>query len=1002
MLKKDSALVYVFFLLFFISGISGLIYESIWSQYLKQFLGHAAYAQTLVLVIYMGGMALGSWIAAEGSKKARNLLFIYAIVQIILGTSALFFHDLFTAYLDFSFNRIIPALEGRLVVNTYKWITASLIILPQSVLLGATFPLMAGGVLRRFPGLSGYKISFIYFVNTLGASLGVLLSGFYFVKIAGLNGAITAGGVIDIFVGISVLLFCIKDKKPVKTGLQKKTFSTSTKPLITSQEKQNYLYPLLWVSAISAAASFIYEIGWIRMLSLVLGSSTHSFELMLSAFILGLALGSFFIRKRLDKIKNVPRFLSIVQVIMGATALLTLFTYSNMFEFMTFIMNGLRESEQGYVFFNIFSHFISMIIMLPSTICAGMVIPLIIHLLYSRGFGEETIGRVYAVNTFGGIVGVVVAVWLLMPLVGLKFLICIGGFIDIGLGLYILHRFRETRYSFLKIALRPFCVLIVLIALAFSKIDPVKISSGVFRYGSINQFKTVIDHKDGTTASATLFKSGGNYVLSTNGKPDASVGTNEKYSSDEFTMSLLSILPLSIRKQTENAAVIGMGAGMTSHYLLYDPHIEHVDVVEIEPTIVELARKIGHRVSNTFSDKRCNIHYEDAKTFFSTRNESYDLIISEPSNPWVSGISSLFSKEFFKVAGKNLTDDGILVQWFHKYEADMSILVSILKALEQSFPTYEMYQLGSDLLIVASKNEKTDISIKRDVFRYNEIAENLKKMGFESIDDLKNARFADQTLFSPLLKTYNYPSNSDYHPFVDLYAVKHRYLNTSVEEVDELRRFIIPLRKIILEDTSYTSLLTHRKLPEIENLEEIQDAKYIAEELIQSLDSKDTVKNASSASVFVLDYAFTHPHRVTFPQLQSTIVQILEKTLPYLSAEEMKEIWNVIEQKTSGFTFSAKQQQWMNYFRSLCHYDMPSMRYLSYELLPKDTLVDHYSNQMLLSSLFASSYSLKDTSGLDRFWNEYELKHAPPFILKAAKAMTEHGIDYSSHKGSVK
>lgn len=997
-MKRDSALVYVFFLLFFISGISGLIYESIWSQYLKQFLGHAAYAQTLVLVIYMGGMAVGSWISAEWSKKFRNLLLVYAVVEIALGTLGVVFHGVFISYLEFSFDRIIPSLNSSLLTNVYKWITASLVILPQSILLGATFPLMAGGVLRRFPGLSGYKVSVVYFVNTMGASLGVLLSGFYFVKIAGLRGAITAGGLIDIFVGISILALYLIDKDLVRIQASSQSPRNVTKKTVTLRDKREYYYPLLWASAITAGASFIYEIGWIRMLSLVLGSSTHSFELMLSAFILGLALGSFFVRNRLDRIQNVPRFLGIVQVIMGASALLTLFSYSNMFEFMVFILDGLKESEQGYIFFNIFSHLICMIIMLPSTICAGMVIPLIIHLLYKKGFGEEAIGKVYAVNTFGGIAGVIVAVWILMPLVGLKYLISIGGIIDIGLGLYILSRFRETRYSLLKTALRPACILIVLITLAFSKVDPVKISSGVFRYGQISNRKHVIAHKDGRTASVTLFKSGENMVLSTNGKPDASVGMSEEFSSDEYTMSLLSILPMSVREKTENAAVIGMGAGMTSHHLLSDPGLERVDVVEIEPAVVELARKFGPKVSNTFTDKRCRIHYEDAKTFFSSQNHTYDLIISEPSNPWVSGVSSLFSREFFRVARKNLDEDGILVQWFHIYEADISILASILKALGESFPKYEMYLVGSDLIIIASRNENTDISIKRDVFRIEEVADNLKKIGFESKDDFKHIRFADNTFLKPFLDTYHYPPNSDYHSFVDLYAVKSRYLSNVVEEIDAINEFMIPLRKIFLQDTGYVSLATHRQIPEIRNLEVIREAKYLAEEMIGSMGIEDTVRDVASASVFVLDHAFSHPHRVTFLQLQSAIVQLLQKTLPYLSADEMRELWDVTEKKISTFSLTEEQQHWINYFRSLCYYDMPAVRDLTLILLPKDTLTDHYGNEMLLASLYASSYSLKDTSGTGRFWDIYELKDNPPAVLKAAKAIAEQAV---SHSGTL-
>ena len=229
-LTAISPISYLYFALFFISGVSGLIYESIWSQYLKQFLGHAAYAQTLVLVIYMGGMALGAWLTSIWAVKIRNLLLGYAVVEIALGLLAFIFHDVFVAYLNVSFASVIPALNSPAPISLYKWGTAALIILPQSMMLGATFPLMAGGILRRFPGLSGYKTSFIYFVNTFGASIGVLVSGFYLVAKWGLKGAIIAGGMIDLFVGVAILCLWIYDTKVLKSGQRDTAGPANIKP----------------------------------------------------------------------------------------------------------------------------------------------------------------------------------------------------------------------------------------------------------------------------------------------------------------------------------------------------------------------------------------------------------------------------------------------------------------------------------------------------------------------------------------------------------------------------------------------------------------------------------------------------------------------------------------------------------------------------------------------------------------------------------------------------
>ncbi|MDG5814446.1 fused MFS/spermidine synthase [Chitinispirillales bacterium ANBcel5] len=987
-------LIYLYFALFFVSGISGLIYESIWSQYLKLFLGHAAYSQTLVLVIYMGGMALGSWIASMKMVRIKNLLAAFALIEVSLGIMALLFHNVFITYLSVSFDHIIPSLNSSFLISVYKWITASLIILPQSILLGATFPFMAAGIVRRFPGLSGYKISVIYFVNTLGASLGVLWSGFFLVERYGLRGAIVTGGILDIFVGLMVFYLCRKSVKSTEMVEKPEKGINEDVPfeIPSLNAKKGYYIPLLLISSLTATASFIYEIGWIRMLSLVLGSSTHAFELMLSAFILGIALGSFFVRNRIDRIKNVPRFLGIVQIIMGSSALMTIFVYGNMFEFMQFTMNALERNEQGYLLYNIISHFICMAIMLPSTICAGMVIPLITHILYKKGFGEQAIGKVYSLNTFGGIVGIVLAVWILMPLFGLKLMISIGGTLDIAIGLLILYTFAETRFSNLKTAVSPVCVVIVFVTLAFGHIDPVLMASGVFRYGSISRNKDILSHRDGRTASVSLFRTASNYVLSTNGKPDASIGI-ESHSSDEYTMAMLGVIPMTVVENAKNAAVIGLGAGMTSHFLLYDQQYEQVDVIEIEPEMVRAARRMGERVANTFTDERCEIHIEDAKSFFAARNKKYDIIISEPSNPWVSGVSGLFSREFFKHIKNYINEDGILVQWFHKYECDISIITSILKAMNESFPNYDLYATGSDYIIVASPDPEADISVKRDVFEIDGLAQSLQSMGFKSIDDIRLIRFAGHKVMDPLIQSYPYMANSDFHPFVDLYAVKHRYMGSHVEELDHIRNAIVPVRKYIEWDTSYIDFELYRNFPDVNNLREIYNAKDLYSSLVYGSDFIVTTVNDYTSDIQMLDLAYSNPEVTTFTQIQNSVVSILEKTLPYLSVSEMRALWDVIEEKISKLKLTPQEQTWVDLLQALCYYDMEALNEAARILIPTGTIADTYSSRILLASLFISSHLIQDYHGVEEAWSRFQNRNNANVVVRLAREVALLGME---------
>ncbi|OQY56630.1 MAG: hypothetical protein B6247_02945, partial [Candidatus Parabeggiatoa sp. nov. 2] len=304
-------------------------------------------------------------------------------------------------------------------------------------------------------------------------------------------------------------------------------------------------------------------------------------------------------------------------------------------------------TDQGYALFNVFSHSITLVIMLPATICAGMTLPLLTYYLISKGYGEGSIGGIYAANTLGAIIGIALGVQIIMPALGVKNLITIGGGLDILLGLALLwyagKGFNKIRWSFVATASSA----ILIASVIWVELDPVKMASGVFRHGVISEDRQVIFHKDGKTASIDLIQSkSGKLTISTNGKPDASI-SQKNPSADEPTMILLAALPWAIHDQAKTVATIGFGSGMTSHVLLSIPSIERVDTIEIEPAMVEGAKGFGERVANVFNDPRSHIHLEDAKAFFTNHQKKYDIIISEPSNPWVGGVAGLFSQEFY-------------------------------------------------------------------------------------------------------------------------------------------------------------------------------------------------------------------------------------------------------------------------------------------------------------------------------------------------------------------
>jgi spermidine synthase len=264
----------------------------------------------------------------------------------------------------------------------------------------------------------------------------------------------------------------------------------------------------------------------------------------------------------------------------------------------------------------------------------------------------------------------------------------------------------------------------------------------------------------------------------------------DKPTGDEPTMILVGALPWSIHNQAKTVAVIGFGAGVTSHTLLSIPTIARVDTIEIEPAMVEGAKGFGERIANVFTEPRSHLHIEDAKTYFTNYQKKYDLIISEPSNPWVSRVSGLFSQEFYQLIRNQLNEKGLFVQWFHIYQLNMNLVASVIKAISSQFVDYTIYfSSRKDILIVASQekiNEPTPA-----IFEFPEIAKELAYIGVKNQQDLLLRRLGSKVVLDPLFNSYPIAANSDYFPILDLGAVRTHYLNSSANELIDLYRVTV-------------------------------------------------------------------------------------------------------------------------------------------------------------------------------------------------------------------
>jgi spermidine synthase len=946
MLRSEAARRRFLLGLFIVSGFTGLIYESIWSHYLKLFLGHAAYAQSLVLAIFMGGMALGSWGVAHYSPRIRRLLQAYAIAEGLIGLFGLVFHPLFVAASDFSFTSAIPALPSAGWIQLYKWSLAALLILPQSVLLGTTFPLISGALLRRWPERPGATLATLYFTNSLGAAIGVLTSGFVLIEALGLPGTIRVAGILNVALAliIGALVRGRAEPGPV----------TDTSAVRSSNDP--WVRWLTLAAGLTGAASFMYELGWIRMLSLVLGSSTHSFELMLSAFIFGLAFGGLYVRRRIDRIADPVAYVAGVMVVMGTLAALTLPAYNLTFEFMAWFLRTFTRTPGSYVGFNLLSQLIAALIMIPASFCAGMTLPLLTRELMRRGAGERAIGMIYSANTFGAIVGVLLTIHILMPHIGIKGVILAGAATHLALGISALFR-RPYSNRPARAATAVGLGVFVAILLLFHP-DPLRMTSGVYRTGSatLPEGAVVTYLRDGKTATISLVEKDGLVTIATNGKPDAAIQMSPGEASvDESTMVLAAAIPLSMLPHPKRVANIGFGSGLTTHTLLTSELVERLDSIEIEPFMVEAARKgFSPRIDNVFEDPRSHVVYEDAKTFFASTRERYDLIVSEPSNPWVSGVATLFSDEFYGRITHYLTPDGYFVQWVQVYETNINVLASIIKALGPHFGAYALYNVDDlDVLIVATRG--TELATPDEGFlRSPALRSELERVGIRSVADFQSRKIGDNRTLGPALEALPAPPNSDFYPYVDLHAPRSRYLKENAMELPALTLLPIPFLELLDEAG-----------PRGNTLEPSANSVVVRDRLVlRALDIRDALKSGSlnnldPASARYLWLIGTGREGCGAAPAQAAWADaarnLSDDTAAYLSSGELEQLWSTVSSSPCYREVTSEEDAWVDLYAAIAHRDAPAIVRLGTGLLATPS---HRSpaNLAYLTTVTAAAY----------------------------------------------
>jgi predicted membrane-bound spermidine synthase/tetratricopeptide (TPR) repeat protein len=540
-----------------------------------------------------------------------------------------------------------------------------------------------------------------------------------------------------------------------------------------------------WAAGFSGMMVMIYEVGWIRLLSTILGSSTYSFTLMLAAFITGIAVGSALAR-RLARRGRPFLYFAMAQLAVGLTLLITLPLYARLPYFFLALQSTLTRTVGGYRIYELAKYLFCLAVMIPPTLASGASLPLAGDVVarLRRQIGRP-IGEVWAINTLGTIVGALLGGLLLIPWLGVRLTLEIGIVLNTAFGIWLMFLHPRVRRSTL-VRLIPICTAAFLLYLVIAPSwDRQALAAGVFRQKELGlagqeQFRRevnsleVIFYEEDVNGTVAVVRRGENITLVVNGKADASTFLN-----DQITQTMIAAIPAMMVPDATEALVVGHGSGQTAGHLLRYP-VERVEIVEISSGVVEASHFFDEMNGRPLEDVRTELALQDAKNYLLTRpDRRYDLILSEPSNPWIAGIGGLFTEEYFSALRDRLKPGGAVAQWIHAYEQNDETLGSVFLTFSQIFPYASVWSMSNaDLLMVGTVQPvEWDFESAEEALLLPGVREDLERIGTRDLYTLLCRQLMSPIRLREAVSLGGSVNTNDF-PFLEYQAPKAFFLDT--------------------------------------------------------------------------------------------------------------------------------------------------------------------------------------------------------------------------------
>ncbi|MDQ7840193.1 MAG: fused MFS/spermidine synthase [bacterium] len=696
------------------SGLAALIYQVVWMRRLALVFGSTTLATSTVLVAFLGGLAVGAWVWGRvADRRPGGAIALFGLVEVATGLYGLASPWIFRG-MEIVYLGLYPVLEGRPGLYAgAQFVLSALVILPPTVLMGGTVPLLvrhlavgAGGTVRGVGSLYGW--------NTVGAAMGAALAAYGLLPFLGLSAAVRLAASVNLVIGaVALLLDAVRRRglqQPARAG---GTPGTGRLPEAGFVPEAGLAPPdpvtvfvVLQGFGLSGFAAMTFEVAWARLLAMVMGSSVYAFGTIVVVVLAGIGIGSvLYGRMRLTPGGHVLAF-AVIELLIGLWTVVSLLIAPQLpFLFMRFFP-VFRDAFGWQIAAQI--GLAGLVGFVPALLW-GATFPAVVGIIgpaLSRV--GRSIGTAYAANTAGTVAGAYLSGFVLIPAVGVRATILAGALANLLAGISVLLRAPLPWRRRLPAMAPAAAALLIALTLPPWPREVFAAGIGFFapRFGSVEGFTRTVAalrllyYRDGINSTISVDETEGQLIYRSNGKTDAST-----YPSDMANQLLLGHLPMLLHPAPQDVFVLGLGTAVTAAAVARYP-VRRIDVVEIEPAAREAARLFGRHNQGVLDDPRLRILVADGRNRLLAAADRYDVVISDPSDLWVAGTGTLFTLEFYRAVRARLRPGGVMIQWIHTHTLappDLALLVGTFRSV---FTRAELWTSGvGDLLLIGSTGQ---------------------------------------------------------------------------------------------------------------------------------------------------------------------------------------------------------------------------------------------------------------------------------------------------------